>query len=104
MSDYRVYRGDELLGTLTRTDGDMPWHEGTFHPTAAFAGVAALFDRERELLDADCIDECNAIWEEIVAPGIWLEPLDGREMITECLLHIEGRRAWWQTDAAAARA
>jgi hypothetical protein len=28
VSDYRVYRGDVLLGAFTMTGSDMPWWKG----------------------------------------------------------------------------
>ncbi len=97
MPDYLLYRGDVLLGSLNRTGSDMPWEEGTFDPYPAFEAVRSLFDRERELLDADRIDEWRAAWDELAA-GLKLEPLDGRGSITEFLLHIDcnGRRASWR--------
>ncbi len=96
MPDYRVYRGDQLLGTLSRVDGDMPWHHGTFEPTAAFESVRPLFDRERAILDADRMDEWEIAWDEIAAPGLRLEPVNGGEVIDEFLLHIDGAIAWWR--------
>ncbi len=97
MADYRVFRGDQLLGTLTRTGGEMFWEEGDFVPAPGFEAVRPLFDRERTLLDADRIDEWCAAWDEL-AEGLRLEPLDGREPITEFLLHIDGdaKRATWR--------
>ena len=96
MPDYRVYRGGRLIGTLTRTDGDMPWENGTFKPAAGFAAVRKLFDRERALLDADRMDEWEAAWEEIAAPGLRLVPVAGGEEITDFVLHIDGSTAWWR--------
>jgi hypothetical protein len=94
--DYRVYRGDEFLGTLTETGLDMPWWEGVFDAAPAFEVVRPLFDRERELLDADRMDEWDAAWDDL-AEGLRLEPLDGSEPITEFVLHIDGDgRASWR--------
>lgn len=95
MPDYRVTRDGLLLGTLTRTGGDMPWWEGVFEPAPGFEAVRPLFDRERALLDADRLEEWEAAWDELAA-GLALEPLDGREPLTEFLLHIAGRQASWR--------
>ncbi len=97
MPDYRVVRDGMLLGTLTCTGSDMPWWEGEFEPAPGFESVRPLFDRERELLEADDMDAWGRAWDEL-AVGLVLEPLDGREPITEFLLHIEpdGRRASWR--------
>jgi hypothetical protein len=95
--DYRVYRGDVLLGTLTHTGGDMPWWHGIFEPAAGFEAVRPLFDRVRRLMEADRMDEWGIAWDEL-ARGLRLEPLDGRAPITEFLLFIEadGRHAVWR--------
>lgn len=97
MPDYRVFRGDLLLGILTELRGEMWWREGTFDAAPGFDAVRPLFDQERELLEADRIDEWGAAWDEL-AEGLRLEPVDGREPITEFLLHIEadGRNASWR--------
>jgi hypothetical protein len=96
MPDFRLYRGSELIGTLTRTDDDMPWHNGTFKPAAGFRVVRPFFDRERELLDADRMDEWQTAWDEIEALGLRLEPVAGGADITEFVLHIDGSKAWWR--------
>lgn len=98
MPDYRVVRNGVLLGTLTRTGSDPPWWEGDFEPAPGFELIRPLFDRERELLDADDnMDAWGLAYDEL-ANGLVLEPLDGRDPITEFLLHIEadGRRASWR--------
>ena len=96
MPDYRVIRQGVLLGTLTRTGSDMPWWLGEFDPAPGFASIRTLFDRERELLDADeDMDAWGRTWDEL-SDGLVLEPLDGRKPITEFLLHIEGKEATWR--------
>lgn len=95
MPDYRVVRNGMLLGTLTRTGSDMPWWEGEFDPAPGFESIRPLFDQERGLLDADDMDAWGAAWEEL-SVGLVLEPTDGREPITEFLLHIDGRQASWR--------
>ncbi len=96
MTDYHLYRDDCLLGALTRTDGDMPWHLGTFDPAPAFEDVRPLFDRELALLNADRMDEWEAAWGEVEALGLRLEPVPAGAAIDDFLLHIEGPRAWWR--------
>ncbi len=96
MADFHLYRGERLLGTLTRTDGDMPWHLGAFDPAPAFEEVRPLFDQELALLNADRMDEWEAAWAEVEALGLRLEPVPAGVAITEFLLHVEGPRAWWR--------
>jgi putative SOS response-associated peptidase YedK len=94
--DYRLYRGDRLLGTLNRTGADMPWHLGTFEPTPAFEEVRPLFERELALLNADRMDEWMTAWGEVTALGLRLEPVPASTPIEEFVLHIEGPSAWWR--------
>src|SRR5689334_20308184 len=99
MPDYRVVRNGVVLGTLTRTGMDWPWWQGEFEPAPGFESVRSLFDREWELLNADKadMDAWGRAYDEL-AVGLVLEPLDGREPITEFLLHIweDGRHASWR--------
>jgi hypothetical protein len=83
LPDYHLYRGEQLLGTLTRTDGDMPWELGTFEPALAFEELRPLFDRELALLNADRMDEWEAAWGEIAALGLRLEPVAAGAAIDE---------------------
>ena len=96
MPDLHLYWEDRLLGTLTLTATDMFWHDGTFDPTSAFEEVRPLFDRERELLEADRMEEWQVAWGKVAALGLRLVPTKGRSEITEFLLHVDGTRAWWR--------
>ena len=96
MPDFRLYRGGVLLGSLTSTDDDFPWHNGTFVPAPAFEQVRPLFDRELALLNADRMDEWETAWEAVAALGLRMEPVTGGADIDEFLLHIEGQQAWWR--------
>jgi hypothetical protein len=96
MPDYRVLRNGVLLGKLTRTGSDMPWWVGGFDPAPAFESLRSVFDKERELLEADeDMDAWGQAWEEL-SQGLVLKPLDGRPPITEFLLHIDERTATWR--------
>lgn len=96
MPHYRVLKHGELLGTLTRIGGDFPWYAGIFVPAPGFEPLRHLFDRERELLEADTDpDAWAAAWDELEV-GLVLEPTDGRDPITEFLLHIDGDSAQWR--------
>jgi hypothetical protein len=75
----------------------MPWWRGKFDPAPGFASLRALFDRERELLESDEMDAWGLAWNQL-SEGLVLEPMDGRERITEFTLHIEadGKHASWR--------
>ena len=95
MPNYRLYRGDQLLGAITHTDNDMPWHNGTFDPSPAFEEVRPLFELELALLNADRMDEWEEAWSDVAALGLRLEPVATGADIDEFLRHIEGSRVWW---------
>ncbi len=97
MADYDVSRGGRLIGTLTRTGVDFPWHHGTFEPAAAFESVRPLFDRERALLEGDRMEEWTAAWDAIAKPGLWLADRRDGPGIAELLVHFEGSHARWRT-------
>jgi hypothetical protein len=93
----KLFRGGVLIGTLTVTGSDWPWHIGEWRPEAAFEPIRSLFEEEIRLLDADGVSErWEAIWDEIYMPGIQLLWEDGHTD-TEVLLHIEGSRADWRS-------
>ena len=95
---YKLYRGDILLGTLTHTKNDFPWHWGTFDATEQFALVKPLFEQEIKLIDDldSNMQKWEEIWEEITKPGLRLiSNMDNKE-INEFLIHIDGTEVWWR--------
>ena len=53
MSEQReklqLYMGGSLIGIITPTHGDFPWHYGTFEAAQDFLSVAELFETELRL-------------------------------------------------------
>jgi hypothetical protein len=94
--DYRLYRGDELLGTITHTDDDFPWHNGTFDPTPEFEELRPLFEQELALLNSGKMDEWEMAWGAITAHGLRLVSRSPGADIDDFLLHIDGEQAWWR--------
>ena len=100
--EWRLTRGGELLAIL-RPDGrrlvtDHQAVEGLFKTTTAFEPLRHFFEREMELLDVDREPENSewaAIWEELQAPGLFVESVDGRNRIDILWIHFKDRRAWW---------
>lgn len=92
----RLYHGEEIVGELTHTHDDWPWHFATFAPEPAFEGVRSLFDRELELLNADRMDEWELAWDAIAALGLRLVPGSAGGAIDDFILHVEGTQAWWR--------
>ncbi|GAA2743340.1 MULTISPECIES: hypothetical protein [Kitasatospora] len=87
---WRLLRGDELLGEIAVDQADFPWLNGRFHPTPAFAGVRPLFDRTRELADAEQWEEFDLAY-DLIADTLTLAAPAGP--VAEFLLHIDGDRA-----------
>lgn len=101
----KIVRGDSLLGYVGHDDGLGPCHP--FEAADGFEEVAAMFQKEHELallLDDDdlnderemeIIEACDAIMEEILAPGVRMTTLEDT-FCFDCLqLTIgEGRVCW----------
>jgi hypothetical protein len=96
---YYLYRGKKLLGTITHTSDDFPWHQGVFEPEPCFDEVKHLFNQELKLLENDELTDgkWDAVWTEITRPGLKLIPISGGKDIEKFLLHIDGEETWWRT-------
>ncbi|MCO6046918.1 hypothetical protein NG895_23710 [Aeoliella sp. ICT_H6.2] len=94
--EYRLYRGDCLLGVLTSTDRDCTWYNGTFEARSEFEELRSLFEREQALLNEDRIEEWGEVWDGIMALGLRLEDAATQADIHEFLLHIDGSQASWR--------
>lgn len=100
--EWRLTRGGELLAVL-RPDGrslmsDQQAAEGTYETAPAFEPLRHLFERECALLDVDSEeenDEWADIWEELCAPGLFVESPDGLSRIDVLWVHFKDGRAWW---------
>jgi len=101
VTTWRLVQGETLLGTLAAKDVDQPFYRTTFEPTSAFEPLRPLFDEELRLMDAIDPDRedwtaWGAAYSRIERLGLRLEPLDGGDPITEFLLHVSGRDAWFR--------
>lgn len=98
VSTLSLFRGDVLLGTITSdvAKTDFPWFKGTFDPAPGFEGVRELFEKELSLLDADKMEEWEAVWEEIMVSGLSLQSVPGGQIFDELLIHIDGVETWWR--------
>jgi hypothetical protein len=99
---FRLIRGGEVLALL-EVDGRQeyacyPCLEGACTVTPAFAAVKPLFEREMELLELhpeDDAPEWVGVWEELQAPGLFVEAEDGSCCLEILWIHFKGDRAWW---------
>jgi hypothetical protein len=98
-------RGGETLAYL-RCDGkaqvpELDGHltiEADFEPTPAFEPLRHLFEREIAIVESEGEAdqaEWSAIWDELVAPGLFVESADGRDRWDILWIHIQNGRAWW---------
>jgi hypothetical protein len=102
---WRLTRGGETLAYL-RPDGkaqvpELDGHfttEAVFEPLPAFETVRHLFEREvliaGEEGDAEQA-EWFGIWEELAAPGLFVESGDGQDRWDILWIHVQNGRAWW---------
>ena len=105
--NLELVRGDDVLGTIEVKPGsaDFPWYSGTFHPSARFDGVRALFASELQLIRANTTDDPAQwdAWEAVNArlqePGLRLQAPDLSYVIDDILIHIDGAEAWWRSEA-----
>lgn len=102
---WLLKRGGETLAVL-RPDGRalVPDLDGQFtiemacEPTPAFQSVRHLFEREMAILDDEGDAEqaeWAAIWEELTAPGLFVESSDVQERADILWIHFLDGRAWW---------
>jgi hypothetical protein len=89
-------QGETVLGTLEDDGGDFPWRYCTFKPTEAFQKIKPLFDRELELLKAEDWDQFEQAYQRIKDLGLRLVEKDGETEITDFLLHIQDKAAWFR--------
>ncbi|GLZ29723.1 hypothetical protein Lesp02_19130 [Lentzea sp. NBRC 105346] len=93
MTVWHLRRGDELLGTITITDGDFPWLSGRFAPEPGFAEFAPLFAEELALLESEDWEAWEAAYDRISGQLTLVAP-DGP--VAEFLLHVQGDEAWFR--------
>ncbi|MFI6602988.1 hypothetical protein ACIBHX_42655 [Nonomuraea sp. NPDC050536] len=94
--EWRLMRGDDLLGVISVENGDFPWLSGRFSAESGFDEVKPWFDRELELVDADGELDVEA-WEEIYSRIEQTVTLVGPSgPVPEFLLHISGDEAWFR--------
>lgn len=98
MSDGGIWtlrQRDSVLGSIEITGGDFPWLSGTWSPTAAFAEVKPLFERQLALLEQEHDDNWDDAYRDTWRAGVRLFVPDGRQ-VPEFLLHIDGSDAWFR--------
>lgn len=102
---WHLTRGGETLVVL-RPDGrslvpELDGHftvEAAYEPTSTFEAVRHLFEREIAIIDSEGEAEqaeWSAIWEELAAPGLFVESPDGQDRWDILWIHFQGGRAWW---------
>lgn len=93
---WTLRQGSTVLASIEVTAHDQPWHRGRLLPCDGFTSVAALFERELKLLEAD--DDWSgweAAYEEIYTLGVQLHLPDG-SAVGDFLLHTDGTEVWFR--------
>ena len=100
--ELQLMRGGELLAILRPDERqlftDSQAVEAEYETAPAFEPLRHLFEREVELLDVDSEQENNEwadIWDQLLAPGMFVESSDGAERIDILWVHFKNGRAWW---------
>ena len=96
-SRFQFYRGDVLLGEISPTHDDFPWHYGTFEASVEFRAIASLFESElRVLKETHGGSDWDKAYDLISSAGLRLEPVGPGRVISNPLIHIQGDSAWWR--------
>ncbi|MER7764831.1 hypothetical protein [Streptomyces sp. NPDC097619] len=90
---WRLVRQEEPLGEIEIDDGNFPWLEGRFVPTAAFEEVRPWFDETLSLVEAEEYERFDEAYDKI-AESLSLVAPDSP--VAEFLLHIRDGRAWFR--------
>jgi hypothetical protein len=85
-----------LMGELELTNTNQPWFHSRFSPTASFAALKPLFDKEYELLAEENFDEWEAFYEQIIEKCLLLVHEPSGVRIEEFLLHVKDGEAWFR--------
>ena len=96
-TQFLLYRGDVVLGEITLTHDDFPWHYGKFEAGTEFRSVSHLFETElRVLKETQGTGEWDKAYDLISSAGLRLEPVGPGKVINDPLVHIQGDVAWWR--------
>jgi hypothetical protein len=80
MEQFELLRGNTVLGVvdLDLAECDFPWWGGWLKPSPSFGEVEPLFQEWERLLEVEDYGKASeAVYEQIVRPGIRLRPLAG---------------------------
>jgi hypothetical protein len=91
--EYRLMRGEEVLGTLRPNGGDFPWVFCKFEPAEAFEEVRALFDEFTRLADGEDFEAQDESFARIESLGLRLESSEGSRDFGEFFIEIRGDEA-----------
>jgi hypothetical protein len=98
----KLTRGGEVLAVFRPVGrwrfADYPCIETTYETTPAYEELRPLFQRELELMEVDSEPENSEwleIWEQLKAPGLFVEARDGRERLDILWIHFREDRAWY---------
>lgn len=105
MPVWHLTRGGETLailcpdgkGRVPELDGQFTI-EAAYEPTPAFESVRHMFEREIAIINEEGEGEQAewfAIWEALIAPGLFVESPDRQERWDILWIHFQDGRAWW---------
>ncbi len=95
---FRLFRGDECLGTVTVKSLECPWTIGAFSPEPAYENLRESFQQAWDL-SAECDwDRCDPILAELEKPGLTLWDIKTNEVRRILGFHCNGIEFNWLED------
>ena len=95
---FRLFRGDECLGTVIVESLEFPWTVGSFSPEPAYEKLRESFQQAWDF-SAECDwDRCDPILAVLEKPGLTLRDIDTNEVRQILGFHCNGAEFHWLED------
>ncbi|MEV6537318.1 hypothetical protein ACGFWD_42860 [Streptomyces sp. NPDC048448] len=94
-SEWRLWSGSTLIGTITVDEAGMPWQHGRFLPEPAFSQFRPWFDKVNAIVEAEEFERFDNAYDRIESALTLVSPSGP---VAEFLLHIDQDRAWFRWD------
>ena len=95
---FRLFRGDEVLGTVTVKECDWPWTIGAFSPAPPFEALRELFQKAWDYSAESDWDRCDPILGELEKPGLTLHDVETNEITGVLGFQCNGSEFHWLDD------
>lgn len=93
---WHLMKGNVLLGRLTGGRVDQPFYIYDFKREPAFDDYEPLFAAELRSLNKDDMNAWVRDYQRIENLGLTLVAPDGAAIVSEFILHVDNREAWFR--------